>query len=338
MSTLFNEPLTEAQWAKLLQLIRQLASVPAQNGFPPQLWERLNKFLTDAGLQVNGNTLCACAIPKSLQELLRDEPFKAFLTLLYGAEQMLEECAGDLITDTSAAPDDEAANENLRVNFTAQSTFWKNTVETFEVNPENLGAIQLMGGDCSSATRIDFPNLQDIGDLDDDTDSYIVLFPQLLTLWMDELIYFHSQGDFEIAGNPSLLFVYLPHFNGFNGDPGASCQFGIYDNISLELIWLPALQSIGVGGLDFSENTSCTDIWIPDLETANFANPDCGMDFSDCALGQAVVDGLLVQLAWNPAFQAGLVDLRGGTNSAPGVLGLTAKAILTGKGATVLHN
>jgi hypothetical protein len=64
---------------------------------------------------------------------------------------------------------------------------------------------------------------------------------------------------------------------------------------------------------------------------------DFGYSWQNCALNQTSVDNILVSL--DTAGQSnGVVNLNGGTSSAPGTAGLAAKANLIAKGWTVFTN
>lgn len=58
----------------------------------------------------------------------------------------------------------------------------------------------------------------------------------------------------------------------------------------------------------------------------------------DNALNQATVDAILAKAVANPACVVGVIEINGGTNSAPSASGLADKATLIGRGLTVLTN
>jgi len=69
-------------------------------------------------------------------------------------------------------------------------------------------------------------------------------------------------------------------------------------------------------------------------------SPANGVDinFNGCALTQAKVDEILAKAVANAGYVSGTIDLQGGTNSAPSGAGAANKAILIGRGVTVLTN
>ena len=96
---------------------------------------------------------------------------------------------------------------------------------------------------------------------------------------------------------------------------------------SIDLSNLPALR-----GFDFSGNTEVTEIIISSTQPLGDGEE---ITINDCALTQTAVDNILVALANNSVSGGDIVISNrdgSGTNAAPGVAGLAALTVLTGKG------
>jgi hypothetical protein len=139
-------------------------------------------------------------------------------------------------------------------------------------------------------------------------------------------------------------------------------QFTITDLAGIEKIDLPVYTGAGLtfGAVDFSSNSGLKTINVPKVDFNNLNgtnklsfinNPaletidlsQCiwadlaAVDFSGNALSQANVDAILIR-ADDSGATNGVMDLSGGTSSAPSAAGAAAVTSLLAKGWTVTTN
>jgi hypothetical protein len=107
----------------------------------------------------------------------------------------------------------------------------------------------------------------------------------------------------------------------------------IQGNTALAGLSLPALVTTN-NSFTFRNNSIATSFSAPNWLPTNNIN----IVFTGNALDQASVDGVLARCVANAGYVSGLVQLDGGTNSAPSVTGAADVATLTGRGVTVTTN
>lgn len=131
-----------------------------------------------------------------------------------------------------------------------------------------------------------------------------------------------------LAGCTSLEYLYLDDNDFSAGFPDLS---GLTSLILIDFDDCGIIGSVDISGLpslerfDFSQNTDLTNLIISSSQPLGGIGNELLAD--NCALTQTSVDNILTALAAN-AVTNGYIDLRFGTNAAPGVPGLTAIAIL----------
>jgi hypothetical protein len=99
---------------------------------------------------------------------------------------------------------------------------------------------------------------------------------------------------------------------------------------SIDISFLPVLDDF-----DLSGNGELTEVIISSSQPLGSAGQY--VNISDCALTQSSVDAILVALSEN-GISGGTINLQGGTSSAPGSVGLSAKSLLQSNGWTVIVN
>jgi hypothetical protein len=128
-------------------------------------------------------------------------------------------------------------------------------------------------------------------------------------------------------------------------------------NVLASLDFPELVQITNSGSLNFGSNTGLTEILLPSFVSApgSFSADSCAslvtlsvpsyvptngttQSFSNCALNAASVNAFLARCVANAGFVSGIVDLSGGTSSAPTGQGIADKATLIGRGCTVTTN
>ena len=200
-------------------------------------------------------------------------------------------------------------------------------ITTSEVNPD--GMIRLKSSDLATEIEILSNNLDSF-----DFISFLALedsYKQSL-----EVIYMDSTP-----------FTSPPDLTGLSGL--LDLRIGPNLEIIPDLTDLTSLTNLELSNNDF---TSIADLVLPTtIETLKFINCSLltttrylvglnnltSLNMSGCALTQTAVNTILTNLDSNGTTD-GLVNLSGGTNSAPSGAGLTAKTSLEGKNWTVVVN
>lgn len=193
----------------------------------------------------------------------------------------------------------------------------------FQMTHLVTGAIDIE--DCPGVTDLFFTFLITI-DTTKGAYFYVTGNDALTTVNFNHLTTSVGADDFVLANNPVLDSLLSVHFTTFGGLVNLS-------NNALTDLSLPELVTI-IGNFFFNDNSGLVTFsapnWIPTDGTT--------IAGSGCALNQASVDHILALCVANAGFVSGLVDLSGGTNSAPSASGLTDKATLEGRGVTVAVN
>jgi hypothetical protein len=181
----------------------------------------------------------------------------------------------------------------------------------------------------------------------------------------------HNFGGFDFESFPDLTSISFPNLIGVDEAGACKSYFQISDNPNLTTIDLPVFQQINTDGtltggyLEFSRNPKLTTVNMPALvsvvaywnmfnspllTTLSFPNlvmPGGGgggannMDFHGNALDAASVNGILARLVASPNWGTNGRDtlwIDRGTNAAPTGQGITDKATLITRGATVVTN
>ena len=149
------------------------------------------------------------------------------------------------------------------------------------------------------------------------------------------------------AGTQNAPIISFPTINIFGGmgETLSSISFPTLTTASIQIsnistlttIDLPALETAiyqMMAFLSFQGNSSLTTLNIPSL--VNIPN-NSSLYWTGNAFSQTTVDNILVRMVATGA-TGGVIDLSGGTSSAPSATGLAAKATLLGNGWTVITN
>lgn len=146
---------------------------------------------------------------------------------------------------------------------------------------------------------------------------------------LNSLVSSSSAANF--SSNPSLTSLLLDALVFVRG------SITVYDDEALVTLSLPSVVSIASAVFSSFYANDCTS-----LANVSFPKylPTNGRAhrFNNCALTQESVDHILSRLVASANYVSGLVDLSGGTSSAPGAQGQTDKATLIARGCTVLTN
>jgi len=138
-----------------------------------------------------------------------------------------------------------------------------------------------------------------------------------------------SFEQFDLEHCLNLTSVSFPELVSMDGNTHPAMF--IFNNPVLALIDCPSL--VTCGEMFCNDNPLLTNINVPVLDPPITSN----LDFHGNALTQACVDQVLrrcvLEVTW-----AALVDVSGGTSSAPSAAGLADKATLIARGATVNTN
>lgn len=165
--------------------------------------------------------------------------------------------------------------------------------------------------------------------------------PSLLSITLSSLVTAERIGVASNGDLTTISFGSLASCNFLNLDGNAGIeditlagliqcnQLSISGNTILEDVSLPLLEACLV--LAISDNPALTGITV----NANLLSKE--LVFTGNALLEAVVDNLL-DVADDSGLTNGNIDLSGGTNAAPSVVGLASKTSLEGKGWTVTVN
>ncbi len=191
-----------------------------------------------------------------------------------------------------------------------------------------MPALKYIGGSCSLTTSalatISFPALISVNNL-------IVIVGNFYTTFSaPNLIY--AGGTLSIFGCTGVTTIDLTSLQI------APTFIEVENNTSLTSFNLPGL--ISSGPITVAGNTSLTSFSLNSgLLQVNGAFLGTGGAFD-----QTSIDGILVSLAaldgtgGTTAYSGQIVNLTGGTNATPSATGLTAKAVLVGRGCTVTNN
>lgn len=141
---------------------------------------------------------------------------------------------------------------------------------------------------------------------------------------------------FEIRTCSQLVDLSVPKLQSVIG---YSRCVSIQNNVKIETINFPSLVTAsGAGGVQLPfwcyGCTLLANLTMPVYVPINGANHT----FTTNALTAESVNGLLARFVANPAYVSGVIDMTGGTNSAPTGQGLIDKATLQARGVTVNTN
>jgi Leucine-rich repeat (LRR) protein len=137
-----------------------------------------------------------------------------------------------------------------------------------------------------------------------------------------------------VEGCTALVNLYMDDSDFSEGFPDLSSttalQYFDADQCGItEPLDLSALTELR--GFDLNGNEGLSSVTISSSQSLGYER---SLYLYDCALTQTAVDNMIVALS-EGSVENGYVDLSGGTNAAPGALGLAAKATLELSGWTV---
>lgn len=216
------------------------------------------------------------------------------------------------------------------------------------LNVTDLSAVQRITVNNPTVPAVGLPGLSSANQIDI-TDNPLLLSVDLSALKTFTGAPFYSLG---IARNPLLGTLNL------NALVSAIGSVDFDTNVALTNLQLNALVFVS-GFFSIAGCSSLVSLSLPALvqqgTVYNFYASNCAvlanlnfpkwmptngrqLLFDGCALTQASVDHVLARCIANQGFVSGIVNLSGGTSSAPSATGMADKATLTARGVTVLTN
>lgn len=147
-----------------------------------------------------------------------------------------------------------------------------------------------------------------------DTAGFMVQHLNVAAFSLPEFVY--SADSFSLSWCPLMTSVSLPKLTMVHSDASTKrTLFAINNCASLQTISMPLWRP------------TQWDYWLPPW-----------FDFSNCALTEATVNGILSVCAQDTSFRDGLLYLNGGTNAAPTGQGILDAATIAARGNAVTTN